>query len=54
MSFSEKKITEKSFASQGERTNNQGKLFDLQPVDNKRIEVSFTAPSGFLRTEVCC
>ena len=43
MSFSENKITEKTVGNQTVGAINQGKLFDLQPIDNKRIELSFTA-----------
>jgi hypothetical protein len=43
MSFSENKITEKSLTDQTVSVQSQGKLFDLQSIDNKRIEVGFTA-----------
>jgi hypothetical protein len=43
MSFSENKITEKSLDNQTYSSLFQGKLFDLQPIENKRIEVSFAA-----------
>jgi hypothetical protein len=43
MSFSENKITEKILTNQGQESNLQGKLFDLSPIGNKRVEVSFTA-----------
>ena len=43
MSLSENKITEKTLTSQTDGSICQGKLFDLQPIENKRIEVSFTA-----------
>jgi hypothetical protein len=43
MSFSENKITENNFPNQTDSTISQPKLFDLQPIDNKRVEVGFTA-----------
>jgi hypothetical protein len=43
MSFSENKITEKTLTNQTDGSICQGKLFDLQPIENKRVEVSFTA-----------
>jgi len=43
MSFSENKITEKTLTYQVDESNVQGRLFDLQPIGNKRVEVSFTA-----------
>jgi hypothetical protein len=43
MSFSENKITEKTLANQPEGSNLQAKLFDIEPIDNKRVEVGFTA-----------
>jgi hypothetical protein len=42
MSFSEIKITENNLLNQSDSTISQGKLFDLQPIDNKRIKVGFT------------
>ena len=43
MSFSENKIIENTFDNQTNDAICQGKLFDLQPIENKRVEVSFTA-----------
>jgi len=43
MSFSENKITEKTLDNQTDSSLCQGKLFDLQPIEIKRVEVSFTA-----------
>ncbi len=43
MSFSENKITEKTLTNQADISIFQAKLFDLQPIENKRVEVSFTA-----------
>lgn len=43
MSFSENKITEKTLDKQVDNSLGQRKLFDLQPLENKRIEVSFCA-----------
>jgi hypothetical protein len=43
MSFSENKITEKVLTAQKDGSINPRKLFDLQPIDNKRVEASFTA-----------
>ncbi|MEI8226475.1 MAG: IS1380 family transposase [Bacteroidota bacterium] len=43
MSFSENKITEKTSINQTDQSICQSRLFDLQPIDNKRVEVSFTA-----------
>ena len=43
MGFSENRITEKTLTYQSQEFNFQGKLFDLQPIENKRVEVSFTA-----------
>lgn len=43
MSFSKNKITEKILSNPESGSIFQGKLFDLQPIENKRIEVSFTA-----------
>ena len=43
MSFSENKITENTLDNQTKDAICQGKLFDLQPIGNKRVEVSFTA-----------
>ena len=43
MSFSENKITEKTVTNQTDGLICQSKLFDLQPIENKRIEVGFTA-----------
>ena len=43
MSFSENKITENTLDNQTKDAICQGKLFDLQPIENKRVEVSFTA-----------
>jgi hypothetical protein len=43
MNFSENKITENTSDNQTDGSICQSKLFDLQPIDNKRIEVSFTA-----------
>lgn len=43
MSFSGNKITEKFLGNQTGAAITQGKLFDLQPIENKRVEVSFTA-----------
>ena len=43
MSLSENKNTEKTVYNQPECAVKQVKLFDLQPIESKRIEVSFTA-----------
>lgn len=43
MSFSGYKNIEKTLTNQLNGSISQGKLFDLQSIDNKRIEVSFTA-----------
>ena len=43
MSFSENKIIEKTVDFQTECAICQVKLFDLQPIENKRVEVGFTA-----------
>ena len=43
MSFSEKKLPKKTFDNQTDSSLCQRKLFDLQPIDNKRVELSFTA-----------
>jgi hypothetical protein len=43
MSFSGNKITEKTSINQTDQSICQSRLFDLQPIDNKRVEVSFTA-----------
>jgi hypothetical protein len=43
MSFSENKITEKTITNQTDGSIRQSKLFDFQPIENKRVEVSFTA-----------
>ena len=43
MSFSENKITEKVLTDQINATIPQGKLFDLQSIENKRVEIGFTA-----------
>lgn len=43
MSFSENKITENTLDNQIDGSICQGKLFDLQAIENKRVEVSFTA-----------
>jgi len=43
MSFSRDKITEKTLANQLDGSICQGKLFDLQTIWNKRVEVSFSA-----------
>jgi Transposase DDE domain group 1 len=43
MSFSENKITEKNSTIQTDSTISRPKLFDLQPIDNKRVEVGFAA-----------
>jgi hypothetical protein len=43
MSFSENKITEKVLTDQINATIPQGKLFDLQSIVNKRVEIGFTA-----------
>lgn len=44
MSFSENKITEKNLGYQIGSPMDCPKLFDLEPIENKRVEVSFTAP----------
>lgn len=43
MSFSENEITENISINQSDQSICQSRLFDLQPIDNKRVEVSFTA-----------
>ena len=43
MSFSENKVIEKILINQPSESICQSRLFDLQPIDNKRVEVSFTA-----------
>lgn len=43
MSFSENKITKKTIDNLTVGSICQEKLFDLQPIENKRIELSFTA-----------
>ena len=43
MSSSENKITEKTLTSQSVGSICQRRIFDLQPIDNKRVEASFTA-----------
>ena len=43
MSFSGDKNKEKTLTNQLDGSSFQGKLFDLQPIENKRVEVSFTA-----------
>ena len=43
MSLSENKNTEKTVYNQPEGAIKQVKLFDLQPIENKRVEVGFTA-----------
>ena len=43
MSFSENKITEKTLTGQTDGPICQSKLFDLPPIENKRVEASFTA-----------
>ena len=43
MSFSENKINKKTVDFQTECAVKQVKLFDLQPIENKRVEVGFTA-----------
>lgn len=47
MSFSEKIITEKTLANHTDRSLLQRKLFDLEPIDNMRVEISFTASDIF-------
>ena len=42
MSFSENKLTEKIVVDQKVITPCQIPLFDLPPIDNKRVEISFT------------
>jgi hypothetical protein len=42
MSFSENKITEKTSLDQKVPQTTQQSLFDLPPIDNKRVEISFT------------
>ncbi len=44
MSFSGNKITEKNLSAQIGGPIDYPKLFDLEPIENKRVEVSFTAP----------
>lgn len=43
MSFSENKITEKVSTDQINAIISQGKLFDLHSIENKRVEIGFTA-----------
>ncbi len=43
MSFSENKITEKSLTNQSVGSICEHRLFDLQPIDSKRVEAGFTA-----------
>ena len=43
MSFSENKINKKTVYNQPEGAIKQVKLFDLQPIEKKRVEVGFTA-----------
>ncbi len=43
MSFSENKITKNTFTGQTGSSICEPKLFDLQPIENNRIEASFTA-----------
>ena len=43
MSLSENKINKKTVDIQTEGAIGQVKLFDLQPIESKRIEVSFSA-----------
>ena len=43
MSLSENKNTEKTVYNQPEGAIGQVKLFDLQHIENKRVEVGFTA-----------
>ena len=44
MSFSGNKITEKNLGDQIGSPIDCPKLFDLEPIENKRVEASFTAP----------
>ena len=58
MSFSENKINKKTVDIQTEGAIKQVKLFDLQPIENKRVEVDFTAShissdGGLLLVSVC-
>ena len=43
MSLSENKITEKVLNDQISATISQGKLFDLHSIENKIVEIGFTA-----------